>query len=519
MSCNEDFILIYTIDIEDCDGEVLFMENALKIIKDPVLTYGQKVLALAKEAEDAIEVLNISDRTKYYMENEVICDMFEGNAPYRPRYILPDYALLMDKGCSFLNLEAPTNIWEATHTLLMFYNHVPSITSYPVYLGNIDTLLEPFIEDEKEAEQAIRLFLTHIDRTITDSFCHANIGPLPTKAGNIILKVERELKNAVPNITLKVSDETTEQFLSEAVKTALTVAKPSFANHQAFAKDLGEQYGIASCYNGLYIGGGAYTLVRMNLAKLAMLADSKEAFMNSILEDAVKEMCSLMDERIGFLVEESGFFETHFLIKENFIKQDRFSAMFGLVGLAQSVNILQEKEGLAGRFGHADEANLWGEEIIKKMESIIDAHSNPHCVVSDGKYLLHAQVGLDTDDNISPGCRVPIGDEPELYQQISAEAPFHKYFPSGIGNIYPFEKTAYDNPKHVLDIMRGAFDIGMRYFSVYSSDSDVVRITGYLVKLSDIEKLRKNEQVVGNSVVLGMGAVDHQHILEREVRK
>lgn len=244
-----------------------------------------------------------------------------------------------------MNLEPPTNIWEATHALLMFYNHVPSITSYPVYIGNIDTLLEPFVEDEKEAEQAIRLFLTHIDRTITDSFCHANIGPLPTKAGKIILKVERELKNAVPNITLKVSDETSEQFLSEAVKTALTVAKPSFANHQAFVKDLGQQYGIASCYNGLYIGGGAYTLVRMNLAKLAMLADSKETFMNTLLEDAVKEMCSLMDERIGFLVEESGFFETHFLIKENFIKQDRFSAMFGLVGLAQSVNILQEKEG------------------------------------------------------------------------------------------------------------------------------------------------------------------------------
>ncbi len=40
--------------------------------------------------------------------------------------------------------------------------------------------------------------------------------------------------------------------------------------------------------------------------------------------------------------------------------------MFGLVGLAQSVNILQEKEGLVGRFGHAEEANLWGEEIIKK---------------------------------------------------------------------------------------------------------------------------------------------------------
>ena len=29
----------------------------------------------------------------------------------------------------------------------------------------------------------------------------------------------------------------------------------------------------------------------------------------------------------------------------------------------------------------------------------------------------------------------------------------------------------------------------MRYFSTYGSDADVIRITGYLVKKSDIEKL------------------------------
>ena len=52
-----------------------------------------------------------------------------------------------------------------------------------------------------------------------------------------------------------------------------------------------------------------------------------------------------MDERIRFIVEESGFFENNFLAKEGFIHRDRFSAMFGLVGLAEAVNILLEKEG------------------------------------------------------------------------------------------------------------------------------------------------------------------------------
>lgn len=39
-----------------------------------------------------------------------------------------------------------------------------------------------------------------------------------------------------------------------------------------------------------------------------------------------------MDERIRFEVEESGFFENNFLAKEGFIKRDRFTAMFGMVG-------------------------------------------------------------------------------------------------------------------------------------------------------------------------------------------
>ena len=58
----------------------------------------------------------------------------------------------------------------------------------------------------------------------------------------------------------------------------------------------------------------------------------------------------------------------------------------------------------------------------------------------------------------------------------------------------------------------------IRYLSFYSSDSDVIRITGYLVKKSEMEKLYKNEQVIQQTVVFGLGARENSKILERKVR-
>jgi len=425
----------------------------------------------------------------------------------------------MKQGSEFLRLTPPTNIWEAVNNLLILYKHVPSITSFPVYVGNIDTLLEPFVADEKEAYVAIKFFLMHIDRTITDSFCHANIGPLDTKAGRIILEVERELQNATPNITLKYSKETNDEFAIEAIKTALSCAKPSFANHEMFSKELGEKYAIASCYNGLNIGGGSYTLVRMILSKLAPKAKNVEDFLNNVLPEAIEIMLDYMDKRVRFIVEESNFFESNFLVREGLISRDRFTAMFGLVGLAECVNTLLNASEEVDRFGHSAKANELGETIIKTMYDIVNKHENKYCEATDNHYLLHAQVGIETDNGTSPGCRIPIGEEPILHEHLVQSAVFHKYFPSGIGDIFKFDTMAKNNPKSILDVIKGAFAIDMRYFSLYCDDCDVIRITGYLVKRSDIEKLDRGEQVLQDTVALGYGAVKNSKILERKLRE
>lgn len=489
----------------------------MQVIQDRTLTYEQKVIGLAREAENSIDVLQMSDALKRLMSEQVICDLFEGNAPYRPRYIVPNYELFMKNGSAFLNLKPATNLEDALNNLMILYRHVPSITSFPVYIGNLDELLEPFITDEIQNLNAIKRFLTYIDRTITDSFCHANIGPKDTKAGRLILRAERELENSIPNLTMKVSLDTPNDFIEEGVKTALVTAKPSFANHEMFTEDLGE-YGIVSCYNGLKLGGGSYTLVRMRLDHLAKQTDSIEEYLEKLLPFAAKEMLVYMDERIKFLVESSGYFEQSFLVKEGLIAKENFSAMFGLVGLAEAVNHFVGTEDQKTRFGHSEKANALGLQIIDRLHEIVNAHSNPHLMGSNEKYLLHAQVGIDSDLGTSPGCRIPIGDEPPVYDHVIQSAPFHQYFPSGIGDIFNFDETAKKNPGFIVDIIRGGFKNKLRYFSAYSTDCDVIRITGYLVKKSDIEKLQRGEQVLNDAVVLGKGTVENNGILNRKVR-
>ncbi len=498
--------------------------DILDTIKNRTLTHEQKVATMANLADSLMEVLELPEGLLDLMdsdaEKKIICDLDEGHAPVRPRYIIPDYAKFMKEGSEFLQLKPPTDIWEATNALLIFYKHVPSVTNFPVYVGNLDELLEPFIKDEEEARKAIRLFMTHIDRTILDSFSHANIGPYDTKAGRIIMETEAELEQAVPNLTLRYDpDILPDDYAKLAAKTALTCAKPSFANHKMFKKELGDDYVIASCYNGLKLGGGSYTLNRILLGNLAKRADNIEDFKKNHLPKALDIMARYMDERIRFMAEESGFFESNFLAKEGFIHKDRFSAMFGMVGLAECVNTLFEKEGKEGRYGHSKEADDLGVEIVEQIYAFNEAHKNPYCEATGGHFLMHAQVGLDTDRKSSPGCRIPIGEEPEsLAEHLNHCGRFHKYFPSGVGDIFPIEVTAQKNPDYVVDIVKGAFEKEARYLSFYSSDSDVIRITGYLVKRSEIEKLRAGNNVLQDTTKLGMGSADNGRILERKVR-
>jgi len=498
------------------------MSDVLKIIKNPTLTYHQKLISLAKLAENSDTESLVRDK-KYIeaIEAGLICDLNEGSVPYRPRYIIPDYRILMQKGSKTLGLEPPKDLWEACSALQIMYHHVPSITSFPVFLGNFDELLEPYVleMDEIEAKKCLRLFLKHIDTTLTDSFVHGDIGPKASVTGRLLLELSAEMELAIPNITLKYdSDITPDDFAELAVKTMLAVAKPSFANHKMFVEEWGDDYAIASCYNGLLTGGGGFTLHRLKLGSIAKQASDIDDFFNDKLPNTVSLLLNAMEDRIRFIVEESLFFDTNFLATEGFVQEERFTGMFGIVGLAECANnllgITDSKKG----YGRNEEADNLAIRVIEAVKKQVSEYRSKYCGALNHQLRLHAQVGIETDamDN-SPGARIPIGSEPLLHEQLNHSIRYQKYFETGAGDVFTFDQTWNESPSALLDIIRGAINNGYRYFSGYNADSDVVRVTGYLVKRSEIEKLDNQSISLNQATVFGQGARDGAKALDRRI--
>ncbi|HNW92749.1 MAG TPA: YjjI family glycine radical enzyme [bacterium] len=500
------------------------MNQVRTIIASSAMTYQQKLYKLAMEAEATLPPPQYPAAARQHIRAGVICEMSEGNAPYRPRYILPDYAVLMRRGSAFLGLDPPRTLAEALNALTIIYRHVPSITSFPVFLGNLDELLEPFVRriPRAAAAAAIRGFLLHLDRTLTDSFVHANIGPRATRTGELILAAERELQNAVPNLSLKYSPQLTPRaFALDAVRTGLAVSKPYFVNDDLLRDTYPGGYGVASCYNTLPLGGGSFTLVRLNLAALARRNRGRNVarFLDRELPAAVAAMGAVIEARLRFLVEESGFFTRNFLVEEGFIARDRFTAMFGIYGLAECVNHLLNARAPRDRYGRGAAARSLGLAIMTLLRDEVARLRSRHCAITGHRYVLHAQSGITTDVGVTAGVRIPSGEEPpEIIDHIRHTAPFHDFFPAGVSDIFLFEKTARRNPAHVLDIAAGAMAAGLRLFAFGCSDSDLVRITGFLVKRSAIAQAKRGRPVLHGTVALSVDSFRSAALLNRIVR-
>lgn len=488
------------------------MADVMKIIKDPTLTFNQRWMAMAKAAEDFTDPITLSDDAAYFVGQGVVYDMDEGKLPYRPRYVTMDFDKFMEQGCKFLMLDPPRDIWEAVSSLLILYHHVPAAGGQLVYIGHLDRLLAPFDQDENETRRAVAFLLKHVDRTIPDAFCHCDIGPVDTRVGRIILELTAEMQRPVPNMSLIYNEQTSDAFAAQAIACGLVSSKPSFVNDRMYQKDWGPRYAVASCFNVLPIGGGGYTLGRLDLRNLGKLAESASHLLEDLLPRAVRAQCEQIDKRTRFIVDDCQFFEHSFLAQEGLIERDKFVGMVGMVGLGECVNTVLAADRREDRFGHSETANQLGESILDIIHEIVEGYRPKY-----GRLYMHAQVGIAEDRGVTPGVRIPVGDEPELGTHLSVTARMQKHFATGTGELYPFDETAKKNPQAILDIIKGAFSLDMRYISYYSTDSDVIRVTGYLVKKSDIERLEKGMMVLDNSTVLGMGAKVGLHILERRV--
>ncbi len=499
-----------------------FVDKARAIVNDSRLTFHQRRHYLAALAENALPYPTVSAECAEALNKEIISDLFEGHAPYRPRYVLPDYELALQQGSEHLELDPPRDFDEAITFLLILYTQVPSITGYPVYLGDIDSLLLPYVDDVSDADlrSKLRMFWIALDRILPDGFAHANIGPDDNRVLRAILDLERELLQIVPNLSLKVDpDRTSDDVVRDAVETVFATAKPHFVNHPMMVGDLGAQYGVVSCYNSLKKGGGSHTLVRLNLKEVALTHTGPiDEFLTETLPHFASLNAELMSARIRYLVEEAKFFEHDFLAREGLVHLDRFSAMFGVYGLAEAVNILMEHEGFEGRYGDGGEADQLSYRIIEHLRAFVDGQPMPHCEGANGRAFLHSQSGIDSDLNVTAGTRIPIGTEPETFKHISTVAPHHRFFDAGVSDIFHIDDTVRNNPDAMVDIIRGAFTTGMRDFTFNIDSNDFVRITGYLVRKSELARFAE-EGERHSSTVFAAGSVANSHVTDRATKR
>lgn len=495
---------------------------ARELINDPKMSFHLRRHYMAALVESVLDYPALSDECQLALDKQIICDMFEGNAPYRPRYVLPDYTKALAQGLKFLELDPPDNLEDALAFLLIMYTQVPSITGYPVYVGDLDSLLLPFVDDvsDDQLHSSLRRFWISMDRMLPDAFVHTNIGPTDNRVARMILRLERELYQVVPNVTLKVDpDLTPDSLIEDGVRTVFENGKPHFVNHPMMVRDHGERYGVVSCYNSLKVGGGSHTMARLNLKEVALQHQGDtESFFSETLPRYAELNAELMEARIRYLVEESAYFEHDFLAVEGIIDLDNFSAMYGIYGMTECVNALMANAGSQAKYGHDAEANELAYRITRALADFVNTRPQPYCEGNGGYALLHSQSGIDTDLEVSAGTRIRIGDEPEMFEHISAVAPHHEHFPAGISDIFHVEDTARRNPKAMVDIIRGAFSTGMRDFTFNLSTNGFIRITGYMVRKSDVACFADSGGRHG-STTFGAGAVENSHVEDRKVKR
>jgi YjjI family glycine radical enzyme len=486
--------------------------------------FEQKRDTLAAVAVNTLPYPPVSPEALELIDSGVICLISEGAAPYHPRYVAPDYARLLKNGSAFLELPPAQDLFDATASLLTAYKYVPS-GGVPVFVGRLDELLEPYLDTvpADTARRILKQFWMLVDRLNPSAFVHANLGPKESTVGRLLLEVDRELRT-ITNLTLRYDPQiTSDEFALQAVRNALELTKPYFLNHPLMLADWGEDYAIASCYNGMRLGGGIYTLVRINLQEASRLSDgSQEDLLERVLPHVVAKASEVTASRSAFLVDDIQWFEDNYWIEEGLLHRDKFSAYTAIFGLAEAVNETLARSGKPDlRYGHAEEANILADNIANRIGDLVREYPDPYCQGTAGHACYHAQVGISADVGVTPSSRVPSGEEPDLYAHLLAEAPTHRQLLGGTSTILEFDQTAAANPKAVLDIIRGAHAHGTRNLSIGSADSEFVRVTGYLVRRADLDAKAQEKASRYSSAALASGFMqtkpNHLHRRTRQV--
>ncbi len=301
-----------------------------------------------------------------------------------------------------------------------------------------------------------------LDRMFPDAFVHADLGPDDGRVGRSVLRVDRELRQVVPNLTLQVDP---------PGRRTPCCARPSetvFAVGQAALRqrpDDGRRPGRRlrrglSCYNTLPSGGGAYTLVRLNLGEVGRrcTAASRAAYLDRAAP-ALRRAHRGADGGPGPVPGRGG------RVLRALVAGERRPGAAG--PLHCDVRCLRSGRGgrPSARARGRDGALRPRRERERRSPSrscpgshdLVAARPMPYCEATEaGRCCTRSPVSTPTAAS-RPAARVPAGDEPGLLEHLRTVSPQPPALPRRDQRRARFRETARRNPDAVVDVIRGAF--------------------------------------------------------------
>ena len=314
-----------------------------------------------------------------------------------------------------------------------------------------------------------------------------------------------------------IPERTPDDFLLDAVRTVFACGKPHFVNHPMMVGDLGERYAAVSCYNSLPIGGGSHTLVRLNLLEVGRQHDGPlESFFDDTLPHYVELTCELIEARIRYLVEEARFFEHSWLVHEGLLASTGSRRCSASSAWPRRSNLLMEREATPGTYGHDDGgqrtsylvtgtvARLRGRSADAVLRGQRRAVLPPRPV---GHRHRRRRDRRDPDPDRRRAAAVATPAPPSPRTTGSSRRG------SATSSTSTTPRAATPRPSSTSSA--AAFAHGMRDVTFNLDSNDFIRITGYLVRKSDLERI--DEGARHASTFLGAGS-EHEAALLRAAR-
>jgi ferredoxin len=175
------------------------------------------------------------------------------------------------------------------------------------------------------------------------------------------------------------------------------------------------------------------------------------------------------------------------------------------------------RDGHAGRYGHDEAANALSYRITRAVAAQVAERPLPYCEGFGGRACCTRSRASTATSASRPAPASRSAASPASTSTCARWRRTTRCSPPASPTSCTSTRPPTRNPEAVVDVIRGAFAEGMRDVTFNLDSNDFIRITGYLVRKSDLARI--DEGARHGSTFLGAGSEAEAHCTQRATKR